>query len=397
MAHGPSTASVAEWIVNDLTESRPDMFLQRIAERLVAEGVPIGRCAKLIRTPHPTLMGRTYMWIKGEGVRVTTVPTQARTDERFLHSPVYPVFEEGAVVRQKICEGEGLDRYPIIRDLHAEGATDYLAYPMTFLGGENHALTWTCFEPGGFSDADLAILLSVQKPISRVAQIFALQWTAENLLNAYVGPGTGERILKGRHHLGDSERIHAVVCFCDLRGSVRLAEHYGTDRFLEQLNRFYDCTAMPVQRNGGEILRFIGDAFLAIFPTESFGGTGPACAASLTAAQQAIAALDAENEDRRASDDPAFECGFGLHVGDVLYGNIGTNERLEFTVIGAVANETARIEGKCRDLSKPILVSEAFAREHAGPWEDMGEHDMRNVSHPMQLFTPAGSAGAPRS
>ena len=390
-------SSVAEWIVNDLTEDRPDAFLQAVAERLVGEGVPIGRCAILIRTPHPTLMGRTHMWVKGEGVRITTVPTQARTDERFLNSPVYPVFNDGAVVRQRICDGEGLDRYDIIRDLHAEGGTDYLAYPLTFLGGENHALTWACYEPGGFSAADIGVLMSIQKPIARVAQIFALQWTAENLLNAYVGPGTGGQIMKGRHHLGDSVRINAVVCFCDLRGSVRLAEHYGTDRFLEELNRFYGCTAIPVQRNGGEILRFIGDAFLAIFPIESFGGTDAACTAALTAAREALAALQGANTSRRVTGDPAFDCGIGLHIGEVLYGNIGTNERLEFTVIGSVANETARIEGKCRDLGLPILVSEAFAATHPGPWRDMGEHEMRNVTRPMRLFAPSGSAGVSRS
>ena len=380
--------SVGDWIINTLEADDPAAFLDAVMQHLMAAGVRVGRCALLIRTPHPTLAGNTHMWVRGQGVHFTTVPTGIQHEDRFLLSPVYPVFTEGKVVRQRIHAGEGLDRYEIIRDLHAEGGTDYLAYPLTFLGGENQTLTFASYEPGGFTDREVEILMSIRRPMARIAQIFALQWTAENLLNAYVGPGTGSQILKGRHHLGERERIHAVVCFCDLRGSVRLAEHYGSDGFLDVLNRFYHCTALPVQAHGGEILRFIGDAFLAIFPTETFGGAGPACAAALQAVREAGAALAEENKSRQDAGDPPLASGVGLHVGEVLYGNIGITERLEFTVIGSVANETARIQDKCKDLQEPVLVSEEFAATHPGPWRDRGEHTMRNVSRPLRLFAP---------
>ena len=392
MTGSDTQPSIGDWIINTLDQDDPADFLTAVAERLMQDGVGIGRLALLIRTPHPTIAGRTYMWIKDEGVRITTVPTEMHTDERFLQSPVYHVFTEGKVIRQRICDGEGMDRYPIVRDLHAEGATDYLAYPLTFLGGENQTLTMTSYQPNGFSDTEMDILLSMRRPMARIGQIFALRWTAENLLNAYVGPGTGSQIFNGRYHLGDRERIHAVVCFCDLRGSVRLAEHYGTDRFLTELNRFYHCTALPVQANGGEILRFVGDAFLAIFPTETFGGAIPACTAALKSARAAGAALEEENRSRAEAGDLPFAFGLGLHIGEVLYGNIGITDRLEFTVIGSVANETARIQDKCKELEEPVLVSEEFAAAHPGPWRDKGEHTMRNVSRPLHLFAPEAAS-----
>ena len=390
--------SLSDWIAKELAEPQPERFLESVCRRISEAGVPIGRCALLIRTPHPTLMGRTFIWQRdeqtrdkgqpGEEVSVTFAPTAARHGDRFLLSPVFAVFENGETVRRRICDGEGIGEFGLIDDLAKQGATDYLAYPLPFLDGENHVLTWTCYTPGGFSDADIALLLSIRIPIARTAQIYALQWTAENLLSAYLGAGTGTEIMNGRHHLGDSERIHAVVSFLDLRGSVRLAEQYGTDRFLIELNRFFALTAQPVQEAGGEILRYIGDAFLAIFPIAKFGDERSACRTALEAAQKAAGALEAENAVRGTTGDPPFECGIGLHIGEVLYGNIGTTERLEFTVIGATANEAARIESQCRDLGEPILVSRDFARHCPQNWRNLGRFSLKNVSREMTLMAP---------
>ncbi len=383
-----SDKSPARWISEDLDVSDADAFVEAVAERLLADGVPVGRFAILLRSQHPTLMGRTFLWRKGEGVTLTTVPEQTRAEERFLSSAVYAVFERGETIRRRLCDGEGIEEFGLLKELAEEGATDYLTYPIPFIGGERQAVTWTCFEPGGFSEADIAVLLSLQAPIARMAEICTLRHTMESLLNTYVGPGAGARILAGRHHLGDSDTIEAVVCFCDLRGSVRLAEQYGGERFLQELNAFYSLTAQPVQAAGGEILRFIGDAFLAIFPFNAFGGPAKACEAAMSGATLALARMEEANAARRAGGEPVFRCGFGLHVGSVLYGNIGTPDRLEFTVIGSAANETARIEGLSRDLDEPILVSERFAGLLDRDWRDLGEHALKNVTRPVRIYAP---------
>ena len=382
---------LATWISQELEPRDAEDFLARVAERLLLEGVPIERAAALVRTPHPTLMGLTFIWTRSSGVVVDTAPEEARTHSRFLTSPIYRVFEEGITIRRRLQDGEGTDEYPFLGELQNRGATDYLAYPITFIGGEHHVLTWTCFTPGGFDDRHIEMLLSVQRPFARLTQIFALQRTAESLLNAYVGPNTGQEILRGRHHLGDSTRIEAVVCFCDLRGSVRLTEHYGMDRYLSELNRFYSATATPVEAASGEVLEFIGDAFLAIFPIERFGDAREACGAALEAVGKAIATLEADNHERRLAGQPEFTCGIGLHIGSVLYGNIGTRDRLSFTVIGRTANEAARIQAKCRDLDQVLLVSEAFSTTLPIEWQDQGAHSLKNISQPMRLFSPAGS------
>lgn len=388
MTETPNSRSTLQWINDDLDVSDAEEFITSLAERLVADGVPVGRLALLLKSQHPTLMGRTFLWNRGKGVTLLTVPAGAHKESRYLESAIYRVFELGETVRRRICDDEGLEEFNLLRELKEEGATDYLAQPLKFISGSNQAVTWTCFEPGGFSDRDIDILNAIQVPVARLSEICTQRHTTESLLNTYVGPGTGARILEGRHHLGDSELIQAVVCFCDLRGSVRLAEHYGTGNFLDVLNEFYRVTAQPVQDEGGEILRFIGDAFLAIFPISGFGGQAEACAAALRAVQNAKRSMEKENGERLSRGDLAFDCGFGLDIGEVLYGNIGTPERLEFTVIGPTANETARIESKCRDLGEPILVSAAFAAYIDRPWRDFGHHSLKNVSEPVQLLAP---------
>ncbi len=387
--------SLATWISQELEPRDAEDFLAQVAERILKQGVPIERAAALVRTPHPTLMGLTFIWTKTGGVVVDTAPEEARTHSRFLTSPIYRVFEEGVTIRRRLADGDGLNEYPFLQVLKDRGATDYLAYPITFVGGEHHVLSWTSFSPGGFSDDHIDILMSVQRPFARLTQVFALQRTSESLLNTYVGPSTGREILRGRHHLGDSTRIDAVVCFCDLKGSVRLAEHFGMDRYLVELNKFYAATALPVEEAGGEILQFIGDAFLAIFPIDRLGTARDACDAALNAAQQAIANLAQDNRERVREEQPELNCGIGLHIGSVLYGNIGTRDRLSFTVIGRTANEAARIQAKCGDLGQTILVSEEFSASLPIPWRDLGIYTLRNISRPMRLLTLADAGSVP--
>ena len=225
--------------------------------------------------------------------------------------------------------------------------------------------------------------------------------SAEDLLYTYLGKRTGERVLSGFVKRGDGEKIHAVIWYCDLRDSTSLAESMPLESFLGILNNFFDCMAGAVLDHGGEILRFIGDAALAIFPIGAT--TRPlrevctpkegACERALTAARDARSRIEALNKQRRDRGEPPLGFGLALHIGDVMYGNIGVPERLEFTVVGPAANEAARLEALCKELDQPILISWEFPRcfpdqmiplgHHLIP---LGLHRLRGVSTPKEIF-----------
>jgi adenylate cyclase len=212
-------------------------------------------------------------------------------------------------------------------------------------------------------------------------EVFGLARKAANILDAYLGRQAGEKVLQGRIRRGDAERIHAVIWFCDLRDSTPLADAMGPEAFLALLNEYFECVLGPVLERDGHVLRFIGDAALAIFPV----GSDPADAATraVEAAREALTRMEKLNSNRQTP----LRFGIGLHLGDVLYGNIGTRERIEFTVIGAAANEAARIEALCKTLGAPLVVSEQVARHTRHAWRSLGSQALRGVEKPVELLT----------
>ena len=222
-----------------------------------------------------------------------------------------------------------------------------------------------------------------------------MQLAAEDLLKTYLGQRTGERVLAGRTKRGEGEKIHAVIWLCDLRDSTRLSEALPVEDFFRTLNEFFDCTAGAVLEHGGEILSYIGDAVLAIFAisgTEKplreacFREEG-ACAAALAAARDARSRVNALNRRREARGEPPLEFGLALHVGDVMYGNLGIPQRMQFTVIGAAANEAARLAAMCKSLGRWVLLSWTFPSCFPDQMASLGHHDMRGVETPQEIFT----------
>lgn len=222
-----------------------------------------------------------------------------------------------------------------------------------------------------------------------------MQPSAKNLLKTYLGKRTGERVLAGQTQRGEGETIHAVIWLCDLRDSTLLSGSVPLEEFFRTLNDFFDCTAGAVLEHGGEILSYIGDAVFAIF---AIGGTERplrdacsreegACAAALAAARDARSRVDVLNEGRAKRGEPPLEFGLALHVGDVMYGNLGVPQRMQFTVIGTAANEAARLAAMCKDLGHWNLVSSAFPRCFPGEMASLGHHLMRGVDTPEEIFT----------
>ena len=374
---------LVDWLDNGAPPTRqPQDMLREMCRRLVARGVAVYRVGVFVRTLHPNVAGRAFFWREDrEEVEVDAADHGWFGSEDHLKSPIHAVWSSNSERRRRLADPACPMDYPVLADRRAEGATDYLAVPLRFLSGEVHVATFATRRAGGFTDAELAALRRLLPPVTRVAEIYANMRKARNILDAYLGPQAGEKVLAGQIKRGDAQDINAVIWFCDLRDSTPLADSMSRQDFLRLLNDCFECVLGPVLERRGEVLRFIGDAALAIFPV----GEHPrsACAAALAAARDALARMDKLNKNRPRP----LRFGIGLHLGELTYGNVGTPTRIEFTVVGAAANEAARIESLCKHLQVDLLVSERVARALPGEWRSLGSHTLRGVGDKMELFT----------
>jgi adenylate cyclase len=374
---------VLDWLDQGAPGARqPADVLRGTCRRLVEQGLAIYRVGVFVRTLHPNVLGRSFIW-NGERnlVEITEASHDLVASEVFIKSPIRAVFFENVEIRRRLADPACPRDFPILADLDKEGATDFLAAPLRFIDGEVHAASFATRRPGGFSAADLAALHRLLPPFTRMVEIFSNMRKAQNILDAYLGPSAGAKVLAGQIKRGDGQDIDAVIWFCDLRDSTPLADSMSRREFLALLNEYFECVLGPVIERGGEVLRFIGDAALAIFPVE--GRPAEACGKALAAAREALARMDKLNKNRTRP----LRFGIGLHLGELTFGNIGTPTRIEFTVIGAAANEAARIEALCRRLDVDLLVSERVARALPGAWKSLGSHTLRGVGDKMELFT----------
>jgi adenylate cyclase len=396
---------VVEWLLSEAwTASDSTSLLEGLAERLVGGGIPLSRMLVFVHSLHPQVVGVRYTWQRKTGqVETWSVPYSIAQTATYRDSPVAAIIggTAGVIRRRLDIPNPSLD-YPILKDLLAAGATDYVAMPLVFSDGETHVITFAADRPGGFHDAELDGMKDWVVVLARLLEVHTVRRTARNLLDTYLGKHTGERVLCGLVRRGDGEDIHAVIWFCDLRDSTAMADSMPRSAFLGILNDFFDCVAGAVLDHGGEVLRYIGDAALAIFPTgaSSCGvrreccDAVTACHSALEAAKDARARMKMLNQKRAQSGEPPLRYGLALHMGDVTYGNIGVPERLEFTVIGAAANEAARIETLCKILDQPLLISSEFRSCFPGELVSLGFHPLRGVGSPTEIFTLPEDEGA---
>jgi adenylate cyclase len=387
---GIDVSPVVDWLMDGARGvNLPQDVLKGIGDGLVKCGMPLHRAAVFVTTLHPSIMGRAFFW-RGvdEAVEVAEAAYSLRQSDIYVGSPVAKILDGGPEIRRRLEQPDCPVDFPILEDMKTEGVTDYIVQPLEFSSGEIHAVSWSTKRAGGFTDAEYAALKQVQVALARIAEIYALKRIAKNLLDAYLGEQVGAKVLAGQIKRGDGAEVHAVIWFCDLRGSTPLADSMTRQEFLSLLNDYFECMAGAVLDNGGEVLRFIGDAVLAVFPVTAEGqAVAEACEAALAAAKDAIGRMTALNETREANGRPALGYGIGLHLGDVMYGNIGTPNRIEFTVIGAAANEAARVESLTKDLGVTFLMSERVVDHLKGNWPSLGRHRLRGVGEDIELFT----------
>ena len=341
--------------------------------------------ASFVRTLHPDIVGRNFIWRLGGEVVVGSANYEMLDSEEFRSSPLAIVFGEGREVRSLI-DGPDAQHFPLFDDLRAEGITDYIALPLLNVDGSVHASSWTTKQPGGFTDVQLKALRGLIPPLSRLIEVTRLRFMSSILLDTYVGNRAGERILGGQIRRGHAETMQAAIWLSDLRGFTALSDRLPAETVIEILNQYFDCQVAAIATHGGEVLKFMGDGLLAVFPFDEYvGDIGKACAKVLEAACEARANVEAmqfpigETVER-------FRFGVALHVGRILYGNIGGGNRLDFTCIGPAVNLAARLEKMAGRLHRTVVASAEFAKACPGGWEDLGEFPIAGFSKAERVY-----------
>ena len=380
------TTRVVEWLIDGARSTpEPHQVLAEGCERLRRCGIPLWRVAVFVRTLHPNIPGRAFVWRPGEKVQVRPADFELFESEEFRNSPVASVSERGVAIRRRLADPDCPIDFPVLRDFVAEGLTDYLASPLFFTDGTIHVVTWTTREPGGFTNTHIAGLNAVLAPLARVAEVRVLRREAINLLDTYVGHHAGARILKGQIRRGHTEAIHAAVWLSDMRGFTASADRLPLDVLIDLLNRYFDCQVPAIVEAGGEVLKFMGDGLLAIFPIDG-ADPAPVCERALGAAfkvRERIAAMAAPAE---LAGGEGIRFGLALHVGQVLYGNIGGGDRQDFTCIGPAVNLAARLEKRAGQLGRTVVASGDFAVHCPAALEPIGEFQVAGFSAAQTIF-----------
>jgi class 3 adenylate cyclase/uncharacterized protein (DUF427 family) len=385
----PSNLNIfSDWLLTDAwnAASVRELVIQ-LSHCLFSSGVPTLRLQLLIRTLHPELFATGYTWWRDtDAVETFTAPHEVLETRELRESPYMPILDGAGGVRRSLEGPDPQFDFPVLEELHARGATDYVAMPLLFSDGQINIITLVSDRSGGFSTEELGQFYEILPVLSRLFEVHALRRTAITLLDTYLGKHSGQRVLEGSIKRGDGENIHAVIWFCDLRDSTALTEALAREDYLAMLNRFFDCMAGAVLDHGGEVLKFIGDAILAIFPIED-PDSPEAAEHAIDAAQAAQREITLHNQQGAEQGARTIGFGIGMHIGNLMYGNIGTPGRLDFTVIGSAVNEASRIEGMCKALDQNILLSAEFARHFPSRLVSLGRHTLRGVSTPQELFT----------
>lgn len=379
--------------------AEPDL-LGGFCERLVAAGLPVARATALIDTLHPIYEGRVFGW-QAEGettLREYGSSSQGEAAQRWRRSPFYRLMQSGEPLLRRRVDAQSMAEFALLAEM-AAGMTDYVAMVHRFTGqgiiGEMDAVysSWATDNASGFGDADIADLERLVPLLALAVKSASLTRIARTLVETYLGRDPGRRVLAGGIVRGVADKIEAVLWFSDLRGYTRISDTAPPEQVIPLLNDYADAVISAVHAHGGDVLKLIGDGTLAIFTAAD---REQACGAALKAASAVSRSIGELNLRRSGEKLPTTDIYLALHFGAVFYGNIGSTERLDFTVVGPAVNEVSRIAALCRSVEQPLLLSASFAAAAGSAnsrFVSVGRYALRGVSHPQELFTldPTGS------
>ena len=392
------TAATIDLILSEAT-SGDDLagLLDMVCERLVAAGMPLWRLSLIMRAIDPTVRALAFVWRRGRGTLADRTPHGAADEGEaaYRRSPISHLQSKGLYrARWRLETGEGCDSFPLMADLRAEGATEYLMRLVPFGGPTGAALPGVAIaiatdRPGGLGTEEVAVFDALVPALGLASYRFALAGTTSDLLGVYLGPMTAARVLGGEIRRGRGRAVTAAILVADLRDFTAFAGREEPHRVVHWLDEHLEAVGAPVAEHGGEVLKLLGDGLLAVFTAEAPGESeADACARALAAAEGALAQTAALNTARRTGNGPELALALALHYGEVIYGNVGTARRLDFTVIGRAVNEASRMEKLCGELGHNLLLSGRFAQRCGRETTSLGHFALRGVAEELEIAVP---------
>ncbi|MBB4567141.1 adenylate/guanylate cyclase domain-containing protein [Rhizobium leucaenae] len=383
---------VAEWLTQSaLTGENLESIVRGFCERIAASGLPIARVHLTFSMLHPLYDALGFTWRRAGGLTIEGYRHVDDKPERFVQSPYYYLLSNNLLHLRRRVDIDGPLEFPVFEDLRKEKITDYIAFVQTFGAGSAQGMmgSWSTDSISGFSEEMIGALMRMQNHLAMAAKMAVLGKLANNMLTTYLGGDAGQRVLNGQIRRGDGETIRAALVMGDMRQSTLYAEKEGRQAYIDTLNEFFDAIAAPFNRNGGEILSFLGDGFLAVYPCGRHKDPSKvACEAALSAVFHAQSRVAALNKDRKTRGLSEVRYGIGLHVGNVMFGNVGLRDRLTFSAFGAAVNEVQRLQALTKKYSTEVVASQAFAGYTGGEWVTLGEERLRGVRQRFTVVHP---------
>lgn len=380
------THSIREWLLKETrTERYIDNILVSLCERLRSLGVPVARSTLHFQINNPQWLGASIQWVLGaQAAQINTFEYGTENTQAYRQSPISEILSGADEVRENLLEEHFSRPYSIFEQLRQEGYTDYIAFPLDHTLGKRHVMTLASDAPEGFDCDDIRIFREMVPILSLVSEVRIKNALARTLMQTYVGPHASEEILAGATTRGSGVTLSAAVLIFDIRDFTSISDISSRDDVIDMLNTYFDAIAEPIEQHRGEILKFMGDGLLAVFPLENEHALNDI----FTAVMETRQAIDNLNTTNLAMGKPLLRYGIGVHVGEVMYGNIGSRRRLDFTAIGPTVNVASRLESLTKTVHHPILFSEAFVKQ--GKFEafvdGLGEHALRGLANPVSVF-----------
>ena len=394
------TDILLDWIVHRGLDGVDEaQLLREFCEKCREAGLMLSRALSFIDTLHPVHEGRIYRW-RDDSVEEEAATDYARTDqggpaaESWQRSPFFHLLQTGGdELRRRIGFGDAID-FSVVQEMKDAGYTDYIVFIHRFAGdtkiGDMDGVysAWSTRHSEGFSDANLAALRRLVPALALSIKSAALARIADTLVQVYLGRDAGRRVLDGSIQRGVADRIEAALWFSDLRSFTAITDTAKPSEIIPLLNDYAEAVITAIHEAGGDVLKLIGDGTLAVFRADD---PAEACRRALRAEENLRARMKELNERRLAEEQPITNAYIGLHIGEVFYGNIGSFDRLDFTVVGPAVNETSRIASMCRSVDRPLLVSSTFAGaltdNERARMVSVGRFALRGVGKAQDLFT----------
>ena len=385
---------VADWLNQSALAGHDlETLVKGFCERLAAAGLPLKRVHLSFSMLHPLYDALGFTWVRGQGMEVESFRNKpGMPSDRFLTSPYYHLLSNNLDHLRRRLDTSAPSEFPVFDDLRLMGVTDYMAFVLPFNGNTSQGMmgSWSTDSSAGFSESMISALLRIQSHLAIATKMAVLTKLADNMMTTYLGGDAGRRVLDGQIKRGEGDTIRAALVMADMRGSSRLAETSGREIYIDTLNQFFDAVAAPFNRRGGQIMSFIGDGFIAVYPCERHRSQSEiACQAALAAAHKATARVMDLNLRRKEQGLGDIHFGMGLHVGNVMFGNVGLTDRLTFSVFGSAVNEVQRLQTLTKKYPHSVLASEHFASYcGANSWLTLGKEELPGIKQKLTVLAP---------